>query len=118
MTPTIGDFADHMTTAFTDVRVKRFLEMRGADAGRADMMVAQSALWVGLLYDEAALAAAAALVREHDLGGRDGVAGGGAAAGAGGFVPGGNAARSGPRRRGDRDAMDCARATGVIKDGQ
>ena len=63
MTPTIGDFADHMTTAFTDVRVKQFLEMRGADAGRPDMMVAQSALWVGLLYDDAALAAAEALVR-------------------------------------------------------
>jgi glutamate--cysteine ligase len=62
---TVGDFADHMTTVFTDVRVKRFLEMRGADAGSLDMMVAQSALWVGLLYDEAALAAADALVREH-----------------------------------------------------
>ncbi len=62
---TIGDFADHMTTAFTDVRVKRFLEMRGADAGRPDMMVAQSALWVGILYDDAALAAADALVRQH-----------------------------------------------------
>jgi glutamate--cysteine ligase len=61
---TVGDFADHMTTAFTDVRVKRFLEMRGADAGRADMMVAQSALWVGLLYDDAALTAAEALVRD------------------------------------------------------
>ena len=60
--PTIGDFSDHMTTAFTDVRLKRFLEMRGADAGRADMMVAQSALWVGLLYDEAALSAALSLV--------------------------------------------------------
>jgi glutamate--cysteine ligase len=63
VTPSIGDFADHMTTAFTDVRLKRFLEMRGADAGRADMMAAQSALWVGLLYDDAALAAAEALVR-------------------------------------------------------
>jgi glutamate--cysteine ligase len=63
VTPTVGDFADHMTTVFTDVRLKRFLEMRGADAGRADMMVAQSALWVGLLYDEAALTAAEALVR-------------------------------------------------------
>ncbi len=62
---TVGDFADHMTTAFTDVRVKRFLEMRGADAGTPEMMVAQSALWVGLLYDEAALAAADALVRER-----------------------------------------------------
>ena len=60
---TVGDFADHMTTAFTDVRLKQFLEMRGSDAGRPDMMVAQSALWVGLLYDDAALAAADALVR-------------------------------------------------------
>ena len=61
--PTLGDFDDHMTTAFTDVRVKRFLEMRGADAGSPEMMVAQSALWVGLLYDDAGLAAAEALVR-------------------------------------------------------
>ncbi len=62
---TLGDFADHMTTAFTDVRLKRFVEMRGADAGSLDMMVAQSALWVGLLYDEAALEAAVNLVRRH-----------------------------------------------------
>lgn len=62
---TLGDFADHMTTAFTDVRLKRFLEMRGSDTGTPEMMVAQSALWVGLLYDEAALAAADALVRRH-----------------------------------------------------
>jgi glutamate--cysteine ligase len=61
---TVGDFADHVTTVFTDVRIKRFLEMRGADAGRADMMVAQSAFWVGLLYDEAALTAAEALLRD------------------------------------------------------
>ncbi len=62
---TLGDFADHMTTAFTDVRVKRFLEMRGSDAGSLDMMVAQSALWVGLLYDPAALDAAERLVRRY-----------------------------------------------------
>jgi glutamate--cysteine ligase len=62
--PTVGDFADHVTTVFTDVRIKRFLEMRGADAGRADMMVAQSAFWVGLLYDPAALTAAEALLRD------------------------------------------------------
>ncbi len=61
----MGDAADHLTTVFTDVRLKRFIEMRGADAGSVAMMVAQSALWVGLLYDEAALAAAAALVRRH-----------------------------------------------------
>ncbi len=59
--PTMGDFADHVTTVFTDVRLKRYLETRGADAGSAEMMVAQSALWVGLLYDDAALAAAEAL---------------------------------------------------------
>ena len=61
--PTIGDFADHVTTVFTDVRIKRFVEMRGADAGRPDMMLAQSALWVGLLYDDAALTAAEGLLR-------------------------------------------------------
>jgi glutamate--cysteine ligase len=63
--PTIGDFADHMTTSFTDVRVKRFLEMRGADAGTPAMMLAQSAFWVGLLYDPTALDAAYALVQER-----------------------------------------------------
>jgi glutamate--cysteine ligase len=61
-TATMGDFADHMTTAFTDARLKRYIEMRGADAGSAEMMIAQSAFWVGLLYDPASLAAAAALV--------------------------------------------------------
>jgi glutamate--cysteine ligase len=65
-TATMGDFADHITTVFTDVRLKRFLEMRGADAGSLAMMVAQSALWVGLLYDDAALEAAHALVRQQD----------------------------------------------------
>ena len=64
-TATMGDFADHMTTAFTDVRLKQFLEMRGADAGNPAMMLAQSAFWVGLLYDDAALAAAGSLVRER-----------------------------------------------------
>ncbi len=62
---TVGDFADHMTTVFTDVRLKRFLEMRGADAGSPAMMVAQSALWTGLLYDASALDAALALVRRQ-----------------------------------------------------
>jgi glutamate--cysteine ligase len=62
LTPTLGDFADHYTTVFTEVRLKRFLEMRGADAGSPAMMLAQSAFWVGLLYDEAALEAAVRLV--------------------------------------------------------
>ena len=60
---TMGDFADHVTTAFTDVRLKRFLEMRGADAGGPNMLMAAPALWVGLLYDDASQKAAAALVR-------------------------------------------------------
>jgi glutamate--cysteine ligase len=72
ITPTIGDFADHVTTAFTDVRLKRFLEMRGADVGSPAMMVAQSALWVGLLYDGAALEAVHAFLR--DAGWQDAVA--------------------------------------------
>ena len=63
--PTVGDFADHITTAFTDARLKRYIEMRGADAGSAEMMIAQSAFWVGLFYDPAALAAATALVRSR-----------------------------------------------------
>ncbi|MGG5809348.1 glutamate--cysteine ligase [Falsiroseomonas sp. CW058] len=60
---TMGDFADHVTTVFTDVRLKRFLEMRGADAGSAPMLLAKPAFWTGLLYDDAAQKAAAALVR-------------------------------------------------------
>jgi glutamate--cysteine ligase len=64
---TIGDFADHVTTAFTDVRLKRFLEMRGSDVGGPGMIVAQAALWVGLIYDDAAQKAAAALIRDWTL---------------------------------------------------
>ncbi len=64
-TPTIGDFADHVTTIFTDVRLKRYLEMRGADAGGISLMLAQSAIWAGLFYDDAALAAAASLIACH-----------------------------------------------------
>jgi glutamate--cysteine ligase len=60
---TMGDFADHVTTVFTDVRLKRFLEMRGADAGSVPMLMAKPAFWTGLLYDDAAQKAAAALIR-------------------------------------------------------
>ena len=66
-TPTMGDFADHVTTVFTDVRLKRFLEMRGADAGSPAMLMAKPALWTGLLYDDAAQKAATALIREWDV---------------------------------------------------
>ena len=60
--PTIDDWSDHLTTLFPEVRLKRFLEMRGADGGRWRRIVALSALWVGLLYDDGALDAACDLV--------------------------------------------------------
>jgi glutamate--cysteine ligase len=53
--PTMGDWADHLTTAFPEVRLKRFLEMRGADGGPWGRLCALPALWTGLLYDAAAL---------------------------------------------------------------
>ena len=62
--PTIGDWADHLTTAFPEVRLKRYLEMRGADGGPWRSLCALPALWVGLLYDDVALDAAAELVKD------------------------------------------------------
>ena len=62
--PTMSDFADHVTTAFPEVRLKRFLEMRGADTGRFRNICALPALWVGLLYDDQSLDAAEALVAD------------------------------------------------------
>jgi glutamate--cysteine ligase len=64
--PTMGDFADHATTAFPDVRLKRFIETRGADSGNPAMLLAQPALWTGLFYDDAALQAAEALTAGLD----------------------------------------------------
>jgi glutamate--cysteine ligase len=61
---TIDDWSDHLTTLFPDVRLKRFLEMRGADSGPESHISALPAFWVGLLYDAQALAAAADLVRD------------------------------------------------------
>jgi glutamate--cysteine ligase len=57
-TPTMGDWSNHMTTLFPDVRLKRYLEMRGADGGPWRDICALSAFWVGLLYDDTALDAA------------------------------------------------------------
>lgn len=61
--PTIEDFEDHITTAFPEVRLKGYLEMRGADSGLWNNICALPALWVGLLYDENALDEAASLVQ-------------------------------------------------------
>jgi glutamate--cysteine ligase len=62
--PSMGDWADHITTAFPEVRLKRYLEMRGTDGGPWDRLCALPALWVGLLYDDAALDAAWDLVKD------------------------------------------------------
>ena len=69
--PTIKDWSDHLTTLFPEVRLKTYLEMRGADAGPPDRLCALAALWIGLLYDPAALAAAwdlckAWTIQDHD----------------------------------------------------
>ncbi len=61
--PTLDDWSDHLTTLFPEVRLKRFLEMRGADGGRWRRICALSAFWVGLLYDTTALDAAWDLVK-------------------------------------------------------
>ncbi|MFZ1368101.1 glutamate--cysteine ligase [Sphingorhabdus sp.] len=56
--PRISDWEDHMSTAFPEVRLKSFLEMRGADGGPWNRICALPAFWVGLLYDQSALDAA------------------------------------------------------------
>ena len=68
--PTIGDWANHLSTLFPDVRLKRFLEMRGADGGPWRRICALPAFWVGLLYDDEALDAAEDLTARLDLRGR------------------------------------------------
>ena len=62
--PTMGDWTNHLSTLFPDVRLKRFLEMRGADDGPLDRIAALPAFWVGLLYDGTALADAEQLTRD------------------------------------------------------
>jgi glutamate--cysteine ligase len=62
-TPTKADWEDHLSTAFPEVRLKSFLEMRGADGGPWSKICALPALWVGLLYDQAAVDAAWDLVK-------------------------------------------------------
>ncbi len=64
VTPTISDWADHLTTIFPEVRLKSFLEMRGADGGQWRRICGLPALWVGLYYDQTALDAAWDLVKD------------------------------------------------------
>jgi glutamate--cysteine ligase len=65
--PTLKDWADHTTTAFPEVRLKKYLEMRGADGGPWNRLCALPALWTGLLYDSTALDAAWDLVKDFSM---------------------------------------------------
>ncbi len=61
--PTMKDWADHLTTIFPEVRLKRYLEMRGSDVGLGNKLCSMPAFWGGLLYDQSALDAAWDLVK-------------------------------------------------------
>ncbi len=63
----MSDFQDHLSTAFPEVRVKGYLEMRGADAGSWDNICALPAFWVGLLYDDLSLDYAEELVKDFSV---------------------------------------------------
>jgi len=65
--PTSADWWDHLSTAFPEVRLKSFLEMRGADGGPWSRICALPALWVGLLYDQGSLDAAWDLVKDWSM---------------------------------------------------
>ncbi len=65
-TPTLSDWADHLTTVFPEARVKKFIEMRGADGGPWRRLCALPAFWVGLTYDQSALDAAWDLAKGWD----------------------------------------------------
>jgi len=69
--PRASDWQDHLSTAFPEVRLKSFLEMRGADGGPWNRICALPAFWVGLLYDQCALDAAWDLVKDWDMEGRE-----------------------------------------------
>jgi glutamate--cysteine ligase len=64
VTPTMDDWADHLTTIFPEVRLKRFLEMRGADGGSWRRICGLPALWVGIYYDQSSLDATWDLVKD------------------------------------------------------
>jgi glutamate--cysteine ligase len=71
--PTLSDWADHLTTVFPEARVKKFIEMRGADGGPWRRLCALPAFWVGLIYDQGALDAAWDLVKGWDAETREGL---------------------------------------------
>ena len=71
--PLVSDWADHLTTIFPEARIKRFIEMRGADGGPWRRLCALPAFWVGLMYSQSSLDAAWDLVRGWDAETREGL---------------------------------------------
>ena len=71
--PFTSDWADHLTTIFPEARIKKFIEMRGADGGPWRRLCALPAFWVGLTYDQSALDAAWDLVKCWDQETREGL---------------------------------------------
>jgi glutamate--cysteine ligase len=69
--PTLSDWADHLTTTFPEARIKKFMEMRGADGGPWRRLCALPAFWVGLMYDQSALDAAWDICKGWDAETRD-----------------------------------------------
>ncbi|NNU79676.1 glutamate--cysteine ligase [Halovulum dunhuangense] len=69
--PTLSDWADHLTTIFPEARIKKFMEMRGADGGPWRRLCALPAFWVGLLYDRSALDGAWDIVKDWTAEERD-----------------------------------------------
>ena len=69
--PSLSDWADHLTTLFPEARIKKFIEMRGADGGPWRRLCALPAFWVGLMYDQSALDAAWDVVKGWDAETRD-----------------------------------------------
>ena len=108
---TLADFDRHLTTLFPDVRLKRLLEMRGADAVSEDLVCAVPALWKGLLYDDAARAAAWALAADAAFPERTALYEAVARRGLAGRVGGGPGGREWP-------VLDCAReVVGIATEG-
>jgi glutamate--cysteine ligase len=71
--PTLSDWADHLTTAFPEARIKKFIEMRGADGGPWRRLCALPAFWVGFMYDQSALDGAWDLAKGWDAETREGL---------------------------------------------
>jgi glutamate--cysteine ligase len=91
--PRPSDWTDHLSTAFPEVRLKSFLEMRGADGGPKGQICALPAFWVGLLYDDTALNAAWDLVKHWSMDEREGLRGAVPRLALDASVPGGSSLR-------------------------